>query len=161
MIIGLGASALIRSLRRRAALHIHQHRHDGLSHVHLHFHEHETEHVGAAPTHTHAVLRIGFKPLLVGAMHGLAGSAALTVLLLTQINSAARGLLYLIIFGLGSSFGMLLMSALIGLPFALTARRMSGVHYSLQTIAGAVGIIFGLWYAYQTGIASGLLQTTL
>lgn len=162
MIIGLGASALVRSLRRRRAdLHIHQHRHDGLSHVHLHFHEHESEHVGASPTHTHAVLRLGFKPLLVGAMHGLAGSAALTVLLLTQITSAARGLLYLAVFGLGSIFGMLLMSVLIGLPFALTARRVSGVHYGLQTIAGAVGLIFGLWYAYHTGIASGLLQTVL
>jgi ABC-type nickel/cobalt efflux system permease component RcnA len=162
MIIGLATSALVRSLRRRAALHIHQHRHDGLSHVHLHFHEQQTDHVDAAPSaHTHTVLRLGFKPLLVGAMHGLAGSAALTVLLLTQIASPAQGLLYLSVFGLGSIFGMLLMSALIGLPFALTARRVSGVHYGLQTIAGAVGLIFGLWYAYQTGIASGLLRTML
>ena len=68
-------------------------------------------------------------------MHGLAGSAALTLLVLTQVESAALGLLYLAVFGLGSIFGMLLMSGLIGLPFALSARR-SPASLRLQTAAG-------------------------
>jgi ABC-type nickel/cobalt efflux system permease component RcnA len=161
MIIGLGASALLRALRRRSDVHLHQHNHDGLSHVHIHFHEHGTEHKGADASHSHAVSRIGFKPLLVGAMHGLAGSAALTLLVLTQIQSNALGLLYLAVFGIGSIFGMLLMSGLIGLPFALSARRFNGVHDGLQTAAGALSIVFGLWYAYETGIASGLWRTLL
>jgi ABC-type nickel/cobalt efflux system permease component RcnA len=161
MIIALGASALLRALRRRADVHLHQHKHDGVSHVHVHFHEQGTEHTGTVAAHSHAVSRIGFKPLLVGAMHGLAGSATLTLLVLTQINSTALGLLYLTVFGIGSIFGMLLMSGLIGLPFALSARRFNGVHYSLQTIAGALSIVFGLWYAYETGIASGLWQKLL
>jgi ABC-type nickel/cobalt efflux system permease component RcnA len=156
MIIGLGATALIRALRRRADVHIHQHSHDNVSHVHIHFHEHGTEHAGRVATHTHAISRIGFKPFLVGAMHGLAGSAALTLLVLTQIKSAALGLLYLAVFGAGSLLGMFLMSGLIGLPFALSARRLSGVGYRLQTIAGALSIAFGLWYAYRVGIANGL-----
>lgn len=158
MIIMLGASALLRALGRRADVHLHQHRHDGLSHVHIHFHEQGTEHTGAPASHTHAVSRIGFKPLLVGAMHGLAGSAALTLLVLTQINSTFLGLIYLAVFGVGSIAGMFLMSALIGLPFALSARRFTGLHYGLQTVAGALSIIFGLWYAYETGIASGFWQ---
>ncbi|MGA9994943.1 MAG: hypothetical protein WBP93_05995 [Pyrinomonadaceae bacterium] len=161
MIIVLGISALLRALRRRSDVHLHQHKHDGVSHVHLHFHEQGTQHTGAAAAHSHAVSRIGFKPLLVGAMHGLAGSATLTLLVLTQINSNALGLLYLSVFGIGSIFGMLLMSGLIGLPFALSARRLGGVHYGLQTIAGALSIVFGLWYAYETGIASGLWQKVL
>lgn len=162
MIIGLGTSALLRALsRRRADVHLHQHKHDGVSHVHIHFHEHGTEHTGAVAAHSHAVSKIGFKPLLVGAMHGLAGSAALTLLVLTQINSTALGLLYLAVFGIGSIVGMLLMSGLIGLPFAFSARRFNGVHYGLQTVAGALSIVFGLWYAYQTGIASGLWQKLL
>ncbi|MGB9181831.1 MAG: hypothetical protein WCB68_21555 [Pyrinomonadaceae bacterium] len=161
MIIVLGISALLRALRRRSDVHLHQHKHDGVSHVHLHFHERETQHTGAVAAHSHAVSRIGFKPLLVGAMHGLAGSATLTLLVLTQINSNALGLLYLAVFGIGSIFGMLLMSGLIGLPFALSARRLGGVHYGLQTIAGALSIVFGLWYAYETGIASGLWQKLL
>lgn len=161
MIIVLGTSALRRGARRRRDVHLHQHKHDGVSHVHLHFHERETEHTGAVAVHSHAVSRIGFKPLLVGAMHGLAGSAALTLLVLAQINSTALGLLYLAVFGIGSIFGMLLMSSLIGLPFALSARRFNGVHYGLQTVAGALSIVFGLWYAYETGIASGLWQKIL
>ena len=144
MIIGLGASALLRvRAGRRRDIHLHQHKHDGVSHIHLHFHEHGTAHKGAVSTHSHAVSRIGFKPLLVGAMHGLAGSATLTLLVLTQMNSTALGLLYLAVFGLGSITGMLLMSGLIGLPFALSARRFGGVHYGLQAVAGAVSVAFG------------------
>jgi ABC-type nickel/cobalt efflux system permease component RcnA len=163
MIIVLGASALLRGARqRRRDVHLHQHKHDGVSHIHLHFHEHETEHTETVATHSHAVARVGLKPLLVGAMHGLAGSAALTLLVLTQINSTALGLLYLTVFGLGSIAGMLLMSALVGLPFALiNARRFSGVNYGLQAVAGALSIAFGLWYAYETGVANGLWRTIL
>jgi ABC-type nickel/cobalt efflux system permease component RcnA len=156
MIIGLGASAIFRALRRRADVHVHQHSHDDVSHIHIHFHEHGTEHARPVTAHSHAISRIGIKPLLVGAMHGLAGSAALTLLVLTQIESTALGLLYLCVFGIGSVLGMLLMSGLIGLPFALTARRLSHLHYGVQAGAGAFSVAFGLWYAYQTGLTSGL-----
>jgi ABC-type nickel/cobalt efflux system permease component RcnA len=158
MIIGLGLLAMTRVLRRRSDVHLHKHSHDGQSHVHVHFHEATTRHgQGQSSAHTHAVSSIGIKPLLVGTMHGLAGSGALTLLVLTQIKSAWLGLLYLAIFGVGSIVGMLLMSGLIGLPFALTSRNLSGVHHGLQAAAAGLSIIFGLWYAYQTGFASGLL----
>ena len=192
MIIGLGATALIRTLRGRQDIHIHQHTHDGGSHVHIHFHEHGTEHSTSvdgdsrqaveaplrgrpvfdqdiehvteqdltALSHTHSISTVGIKPLLVGAMHGLAGSATLTLLVLTQISSIVLGLTYLAVFGIGSIFGMLLMSGLIGLPFALSARRLSGVHYGLQTVAGVLSIVFGLWYAYQVGSANGFWSNT-
>jgi ABC-type nickel/cobalt efflux system permease component RcnA len=154
MIVALGVSALVGALRTRRDVHLHKHTHDGVSHVHLHFHERETQHTKPVARHSHAVMRFGLKPLMVGAMHGLAGSAALTLLVLTQIESAALGMLYLAVFGLGSIFGMLLMSGLIGLPFALSARRVSGVTYGLQAFAGALSIAFGLWYAYSTGVAN-------
>ncbi len=157
MILALGASALWRALRKREEVHVHKHDHDGVSHVHVHFHEAATQHGhGKASTHTHAVSSIGFKPLLVGMMHGLAGSGALTLLVLTQINSAWLGMLYLAIFGIGSIAGMLLMSGLIGLPFALTSRNLSGLHHRLQTTAAGLSIAFGLWYACQSSLASGL-----
>lgn len=161
MIITLGALAVRRVLRQRSDVHLHKHSHDGEAHVHIHFHERQTPHQGVAPKHSHAISQIGFKPLLVGAMHGLAGSAALTLLVLTQIESVGLGLLYLAVFGIGSSFGMLLMSGLIGLPFALSARRISSVNYGLQTIAGALSIAFGLWYAYDAAIANNLWRTIL
>ena len=166
MIIALGVLALRRALRKRADVHLHRHSHDGQSHVHVHFHEQGTEHATAATTHaprshSHAIARLGFKPLLVGAMHGLAGSAALTLLVLTQIQSLSLGLLYLAIFGVGSTFGMLLMSGLIGLPFALSGRRLTSINYGLQTVAAGLSIAFGLWYAYETAIMNGLWRTIL
>jgi ABC-type nickel/cobalt efflux system permease component RcnA len=152
MIIALGVNALWRAVRGRARVHLHRHSHDGAPHTHVHFHEAGSGREGHAAQHTHAVSRVGWKPLLVGAMHGLAGSAALTLLVLTQIESFALGLLYLAVFGLGSVGGMLLMSCLIGLPFALSARRFSRFNYGLQTLAAALSIAFGLWYAYETGV---------
>ena len=148
MIIGLGGVALWKSLRNRSDVHVHEHSHDGMSHVHIHFHESETRH-DRERKHSHAVTAIGVKPVLIGMMHGLAGSGALTLLVLTQISSAWIGLLYLGIFGVGSIAGMLLMSGLIGLPFALTARNLTNVHHRMQMAAAVVSIVFGLWYAYQ------------
>ena len=150
MIIGLGLTAVLRVFRKRGDVHIHEHTHNGAKHKHIHFHEHGSAHNGAVKGHSHAIACIGFKPLLVGAMHGLAGSAALTLLVLTQIRSVAVGLLYLAVFGVGSIFGMLLMSGLIGLPFALSARRLANFNYALQTAGGTVSVVFGVWYAYQT-----------
>jgi ABC-type nickel/cobalt efflux system permease component RcnA len=158
MIVGLGSSALVRALRSRGEVHIHLHRHDGFSHTHIHFHdEHDAEHAAEAAPHSHAVRRVGLKPLVVGAVHGLAGSAALTLLVLTQIGSTVLGLLYLLVFGLGSIAGMLLMSGLVGLPFVLGAHKLGTLHRGLQTVVGGLSIVFGLWYAYETGIAGGLL----
>lgn len=142
MIIALGVGAVRRALRDRADFHVHTHDHNYQSHAHVHFHEQE------APQHSHAIRRIGFKPTIIGAMHGLAGSAALTLLVLTQIHSAALGLIYLCVFGAGSIAGMLLMSSLIGLPFALSARKLNGIHRKLQMLAGTLSVVFGIWYAW-------------
>lgn len=159
MIIGLGSSALFKALFARSAIHIHTHAHDGVSHVHLHFHEQGSTHEGMVVPHSHVVSRIGLKPTLVGMMHGLAGSAALTLLVLTQIRSFGLGLLYLAIFGMGSIVGMMMMSGLVGLPFTLSSKRLTGFHYALQLAAGAFSITFGLWYAYAIGVANGLRIT--
>jgi ABC-type nickel/cobalt efflux system permease component RcnA len=164
MIIILGGLAVMRALRKRAKVHLHRHSHDGESHVHIHFHEQGTEHTGVVAsqsTHSHVIARIGLKPLIVGAMHGLAGSAALTLLVLAQIQSVTLGIVYLAVFGIGSSLGMLLMSGLIGLPFALTGRRLTRINYGLQTVAGCISIAFGLWYAYEMAIANNLWRMIL
>jgi ABC-type nickel/cobalt efflux system permease component RcnA len=156
MIIGLGIIAFRRALSGRSDLHVHRHGHGFFSHSHIHFHETETQ-VTTVENHAHEVVRLGIKPTLVGAMHGLAGSAALTLLVLTQIDSPLLGLIYLAVFGVGSILGMLLMSGLVGLPFVLSSRRLSGVHSRLQMLAGLLSIAFGLWYAYGTGIVSSLI----
>lgn len=158
MIVSLGVLAMTRVLRRRSDVHLHRHSHDGQSHVHIHFHEHGTEHANSAsiPLHSHAISQIGLKPLLVGAMHGLAGSAALTLLVLTQIQPVWLALLYLALFGIGSTAGMMLMSGLIGLPFTFSDRRLNKANYGLQTVAASLGIVFGLWYAFRIGMSDTL-----
>ena len=150
MIIALGISALWRATRKNSKVHVHQHSHDGLSHTHVHFHEAQTTHQPSARApHSHAVSRIGWKPVLIGMMHGLAGSAALTLLIPTEIGSFWVGFLYLVIFGVGSTVGMLLMSGLIGLPFALTSNRLTHLQQGLQAAAAVLSICFGIWYAYE------------
>lgn len=148
MIIGLGVGAVLRGLRGRQSVHVHRHGHDGVEHAHIHFHEDGESHEHGATRH--AVSRLGFKPLVVGAVHGLAGSAALTLLVLAQISEPWLGLLYLSIFGLGSIAGMLVMSGLIGLPFALSSTAMNRKHHALQIAAGVLSILFGCWYAVQS-----------
>jgi len=150
MIIALGVSALWRAVRRNREVHVHQHSHDGLSHTHVHFHEHENKHIPSSQAaHSHAVSRIGWKPVLVGMMHGLAGSGALTLLVLTQISSSLIGFLYVATFGFGSIVGMLLMSGLIGLPFAFASGKLTHLHQGLQTLAAVFSICFGVWYAFR------------
>jgi ABC-type nickel/cobalt efflux system permease component RcnA len=161
MIILLGANVLGRAFRGRSDVHRHVHDHDGVEHVHVHFHDAAVDHSAAHAGRTHTVTRLGLKPVLVGAVHGLAGSAALTLLVLAQIQSVALGLLYLAVFGAGSIVGMLLMSGLVGLPFAFSSGRLNGFHRVLQVAAGGLSVAFGIWYAYAIlsevpAVAAGL-----
>ena len=153
MIIGLSGTALARALRGRSDIHAHRHAHGGSEHMHLHFHDEPSADHPAVDHEIHRVSRVGLKPLLVGAMHGLAGSAALTLLVLTQVSSVSLGLGYLLIFGTGSILGMMMVSVVIGLPFALSARHLAGATLRLQALAGIVGVSFGCWYAFNTGSA--------
>lgn len=155
MIIGLGAAAVIRVVRSRNDFHLHTHAHDGQKHAHVHFHDDPAPHESNSG-HSHAIRKIGLKPLIVGAVHGLAGSAALTLLVLTQISSFGIGMLYLCVFGVGSIGGMLAMSSLVGVPFALTAQRLGKFHVALQVLAGVFSVLFGFWYAYETGVVASL-----
>ncbi len=123
-----------------------------------HKHPHNHQHSSLLPhPHSHSfsfanLRRGGLKPLLVGTMHGLAGSAALTLLVLTQIQSTVLGMFYLLIFGLGSIFGMMLMSSLLGLPFIFSSDRLNKFNHILQLTAGFFSVAFGIWYALQTGL---------
>jgi sulfite exporter TauE/SafE len=106
-------------------------------------------------THTPVVTRgavTSLRPVIIGMVHGLAGSAALTLLVLTEVvrgGSPTLGLVYLLIFGVGSIGGMLLMSTLIGLPFALTTMRFERFNKPVRLVAGISSIIFGFYYAWQ------------
>jgi ABC-type nickel/cobalt efflux system permease component RcnA len=146
MLIGLGATTMLRVMRGRGwRIHSHTHVHEEAEAPHTHIHVHlQDEH-----SHRHRLFRLGRRPFVVGMVHGVAGSAALTLAVLTTIPSVALGLIYIAIFGMGSIGGMLLMSALIGLPFAVTARRFSMINGGIRLFAGLFSILFGLALAWN------------
>lgn len=95
------------------------------------------------------MFKIGRKPFAVGLVHGFAGSAALTLLVLAQIPSVALGLVYMAVFGIGSIGGMLMMSAVISVPFVLTARRFEVINGVIRLCAGLFSLGFGLMIAWE------------
>ncbi|MFL6228379.1 MAG: urease accessory protein UreH [Pyrinomonadaceae bacterium] len=161
MIILLGTRILYLLLRGRREIHVHAHTHDGgRAHTHLHFHEradaHAVAHAAPQP-HAHRPPVRGWRPILVGVVHGLAGSAALTLLVLTEVlkgGSRALGLAYLLVFGVGSIGGMLLMSTLISLPFVLTSRRFENFNTPVRLVCGLASVGFGIYYVWTA--AGGL-----
>ena len=141
MLIGLGSHVLWRLWRDR--VHFHRHGHaDGTVHFHAHSHAGERQpHARAAHVHVHG---FRWRTLLVGLMHGMAGSAALLVLAATQAASPAAGLGYVALFGAGSMIGMGALSAVIAVPLAVSARFLTAANHVLQGAIGAVTIAIGV-----------------
>jgi cytochrome c biogenesis protein CcdA len=96
------------------------------------------------------------RPLMVGIVHGLAGSAAIALLVLATINRPTWAIAYLLVFGLGTVAGMMLITATIALPFAYTMRRFTRLNRGLAMASGVVSVSFGLFICYQIGIVDGL-----
>lgn len=155
---GVGAMLVVLGLQvfwrlRRQRVHLHAHRHaDGTVHLHAH------PHAAAAPLdperhhHSH---RSSFprRALVVGLVHGLAGSAALLLLALEATSSAWTGLAYIAVFGLGSVAGMALLSAAIAVPFAASAAWLTRVYRGLELAVGTTAVVVGLWVLAQAAAA--------
>jgi ABC-type nickel/cobalt efflux system permease component RcnA len=151
MLTLLGLNVL-RKILGGGQLHFHSHGHGERVHAHPHTHEREAAH---APEEAH-VSGNSPRALLIGLVHGLAGSAALMLLIIPTIPSRVVGLAYIIVFGVGSIGGMMLMSFLVGLPFRLTARRLTRLNNLMQFVAGMVSILIGLSIVYEKGVSEGL-----
>jgi len=98
------------------------------------------------------------RPLLVGIVHGLAGSAAVALLVLTTISKPSWAIGYLFVFGLGTVAGMMLITGAIAVPFAYTQRRFVQLNQGLAVAFGVVSLVFGLFLCYQTGVVDGLFS---
>jgi ABC-type nickel/cobalt efflux system permease component RcnA len=153
MLVGLGVNALLK-LRRGGTLHVHPHQHGGVVHLHPHLHEPLTR----DEPHAHHGWRPGARPLVVGMIHGMAGSAALMLLVLTTIPSPAVGFAYIAVFGIGSIGGMMGMSALVSLPLQVAAARFARAHLATRLLAGGFSLALGLTMAYQIGVVDGLFR---
>jgi high-affinity nickel permease len=96
------------------------------------------------------------RPLAVGLVHGLAGSAAVALLVLTTIHDPRWALVYLLIFGVGTIVGMMLITIIIGVPFVYTSRRFAPFHRILSFVSGVVSVAFGLFITLQNSVLDGL-----
>lgn len=96
------------------------------------------------------------RPLVVGIVHGLAGSAAVALLVLTSFSRPRWGIAYLLIFGIGTIVGMMAITAAIALPFTFTLRHFARLNHGLAVASGAISLCFGLFLCYQIGISNGL-----
>ena len=134
MLVLLGLNA-IRKIFTAEKIHAHTHDHDGHKHSHVHLHHEEK----AERSHH----RFAPRSVVVGMIHGLAGSAGLMLLVLPTIPSATVALLYIAIFGVGSIAGMMIMSLLMGLPLYFTAGRFVAINKGIRFLAGAFSLVWG------------------
>lgn len=145
-------------------LHQHTHHHGDYVHNHPHGHERATHgHSEAAVPPARLDRFFGrskiyqaLRPLIIGTVHGLAGSAAVALLVLPIIHDPIWAMAYLIVFGLGTIAGMLLITAAIAVPVSYST-RFRGLHRHLGTAAGLLSLGFGLFLVYQIGFVDGLL----
>lgn len=102
-----------------------------------------------------------FRPLAIGLVHGLAGSAAVALLVLSTIRSPQWGIVYLLVFGLGTIIGMMLMTTAIAIPIAYTGKHYATAGGYLSPISGVISTAFGLFLIYQIGFVDGLFRATV
>ncbi|HEX2677531.1 MAG TPA: high-affinity nickel-transport family protein [Polyangiales bacterium] len=127
-----------------------------------HAHEH---HDGRAAHRAHAdrAPALGLiwlaRPLLVGVVHGLAGSAAVALLVLTTIRSVHTALLYLAVFGLGTVVGMAVLTTAFAAPLAFAAAKSDRINHYMARATGALSLAFGMLVLYKIGIVDGLFTS--
>jgi ABC-type nickel/cobalt efflux system permease component RcnA len=141
MLIMLGADVLRRMIRER--VHFHSHRHGEMEHFHSHSHAGEGDHGVSPHAHDHGAA-LSLRALIVGLMHGLAGSAALVLLTAQAIESIWQGVVYMALFGLGSTAGMALLSCAISLPLRYAARNLTWAYNGLGAVMGLFTAGLGL-----------------
>jgi high-affinity nickel-transport protein len=147
--------------------HAHIHEHDTKLHFHWHSHaaesEHHAESLAPPPALERSLGGLGvyqtLRPLFVGIVHGLAGSAAVALLVLSAIREPKWAVLYLLVFGIGTIAGMMLITSIIALPFSFVGYRFAWLNRSLIIGSGVLSLAFGLFVCYQIGFVDGLFTS--
>jgi hypothetical protein len=189
VLILLGVGAAVRLVQRIAAemagapltagapptVHSHPHCHGEGLHRHSHTHPHSEGHDlldpsdDQMPEHDHLLAAEEMSPFAarrrllrsfgVGLVHGLAGSAAIALLVLSAIPQPVWATIYLMIFCIGTILGMGLITTAIATPFLVAAHRLSWLHQGFITCSGLLSFGFGLFLAYQLGVVDHLFGT--
>jgi hypothetical protein len=178
MLVVLGILTLTgtmgRLVERFSLPHDHPHAHDDGAHTHAHDLAHELEdldresaglgaprpHRSDAAVHPGVFARLGtfnvVRPITIGLVHGLAGSAAIALLVLASVPSPTSQLVFLAIFNVGVISGMILITSVLGLPFVFASARFERLHRALVLASGTVSLALGIILIYQIGIVDGL-----
>jgi ABC-type nickel/cobalt efflux system permease component RcnA len=144
---------------------VHSHPHGHGDFVHSHPHRHGTEdhgHTGQDPlirvdrTLGNRALYQLVRPLIVGIVHGLAGSAAVALLILASIRNSTWAIAYLLVFGVGTIAGMMLITMSIASAFRFVGNRFQAFGRRLALVSGMISLVFGLFLAYQICVVQGL-----
>lgn len=115
--------------------------------IHVHKQEHRHQHKDISY----------MKSMLIGFVHGLAGSATMILLTMSTAKSALEGAIYILIFGGGTVIGMLFFTTLLGIPFVLNAKKLN-INKTLIKITGGISTVFGVYYMYNLGVTEGLFK---
>jgi ABC-type nickel/cobalt efflux system permease component RcnA len=143
MLVGLGVWALVLTVRRARALR--RHTHDGVPHAHVGAHPHPHD-LPDADDHDEAAgepWRAGWPSFAVGLVHGLAGSGALLLLVAATLPTLGQGILYALVYGLGSVAGMAGVALALALPLRAAASRPT-IYHGLTGLSGVLSIALGV-----------------
>ena len=141
LLVMLGGTLALKLFRER--WHLHSHVHDGEPHVHLHSHRRREDHA-----HPHWA-RQSLRPLLIGMAHGVAGSAALMLVIVSNTSGIGQGLLYIAVFGLGSIGGMLMIGLTLSVPVIYSQAIGQRAFFAVQGAASLGSVGLGLWMLYR------------
>ncbi|MED1467236.1 sulfite exporter TauE/SafE family protein [Bacillus salipaludis] len=129
-----------------------------LKKIHVHQHEHDSE---TRNKHEKQQRKLSYmKSMVIGLVHGLAGSGAMVLLTMSTVKSVLESAVYIVIFGFGTVFGMLFFTTILGVPFIFSAKRLR-LNKTLTQITGVISTMFGIYYMYNLGVAEGLFKMWL
>lgn len=154
MLVILGTIRLFKLLYKKTHSHTYYHSHththsNGVTHTHMHAHTYTHSHPIAGFKHKHYDGTANYKTAFgVGLVHGLAGSGSLVILVISQMKTPLEGLLYILIFGIGSILGMFIASGLFSIPFTKSILKSQKLQYSLIIISSVICIVYGFNIIY-------------
>lgn len=149
MLVYLGVTTIL-SFKN---IHLHQHEYNSELHKHVHSHDHSGSHL-----HNHQHKKVSYvKSMMIGFVHGLAGSGAMVLLTMSTVKTAWEGAIYILIFGVGTVAGMLIFTTIIGIPFVFSAKKIN-LNKTFTQVTGVISTAFGIYYMYNLGVTEGLFK---